>query len=38
MQPDGTYVQLQAGAGDSEVTRDGTHVTHMKRTRARLRR
>jgi polyphosphate kinase len=38
MQPDGTYVQLQADAGDSEVAREGTHVTHMKRTRARLRR
>ncbi len=38
MQPDGTYVQLQPAAGDSEVARDGTHVTHMKRTRARLRR
>ena len=38
MQPDGTYVQLHPGAGDSEVARDGTHVTHMKRTRARLRR
>jgi polyphosphate kinase len=38
MQPDGTYVQLQPDASDSEVARDGTHVTHMKRTRARLRR
>jgi polyphosphate kinase len=38
MQPDGTYVQLQPGEGDSEVAREGTHVTHMKRTRARLRR
>jgi polyphosphate kinase len=38
MQPDGTYVQLQPGADDSDVARDGTHVTHMKRTRARLRR
>jgi polyphosphate kinase len=38
MQPDGTYVQLQPCADDSEVARDGTHVTHMKRTRARLRR
>jgi len=38
MQPDGTYVQLRAGEGDSEVARDGTHVTHMKRTRLRLRR
>jgi len=38
MQPDGSYLQLHAGEGDSEVARDGTHVTHMKRTRARLRR
>jgi polyphosphate kinase len=38
MQADGTYVQLQAGEGDSEVAREGTHATHMKRTRARLRR
>jgi polyphosphate kinase len=38
MQPDGTYVQLQAGEEASEVAREGTHVTHMKRTRARLRR
>jgi polyphosphate kinase len=38
MQSDGTYVQLPAAAGDSEVAREGTHVTHMKRTRARLRR
>jgi polyphosphate kinase len=38
MQPDGSYVQLQAGEGASEVAREGTHVTHMKRTRARLRR
>jgi polyphosphate kinase len=38
MEPDGTYVQLQPGVGHSEVARDGTHVTHMKRTRARLRR
>jgi polyphosphate kinase len=38
MQADGTYVQLRAGEGDSEVAREGTHATHMKRTRARLRR
>lgn len=38
MQSDGTYVQLRAGEGASEVARDGTHLTHMKRTRARLRR
>jgi len=38
MQPDGTYLQLRAEQGDSEVAREGTHVTHMKRTRVRLRR
>jgi polyphosphate kinase len=38
MQPDGTYQQLHAEQGASEVAREGTHVTHMKRTRARLRR
>jgi len=38
MQSDGSYVQLRAEEGASEVARDGTHVTHMKRTRARLRR
>ena len=38
MQPDGSYLQLRAEEGASEVARDGTHVTHMKRTRARLRR
>lgn len=38
MQPDGTYVQLLADAGASDVARDGTHATHMKRARARLRR
>jgi polyphosphate kinase len=38
MQSDGSYVQLRAGEGASEVAREGTHVTHMKRTRARLRR
>ena len=38
MQPDGAYVQLRAGEDASEVARDGTHLTHMKRTRARLRR
>jgi polyphosphate kinase len=37
MQPDGSYVQLTADKGDSKVARDGTHITHMKRTRARLR-
>jgi polyphosphate kinase len=38
MQPDGSYLQLHAEQGASEVAREGTHVTHMKRTRARLRR
>jgi polyphosphate kinase len=38
MQADGTYVQLHAEEGASEVAREGTHVTQMKRTRARLRR
>jgi polyphosphate kinase len=38
MQPDGTYVQLHAEEGASEVAREGTHATHMRRTRARLRR
>jgi polyphosphate kinase len=38
MQSDGSYVQLRAEEGNSEVAREGTHVTHMKRTRARLRR
>jgi len=38
MQPDGSYLQLHAGEDASEVARDGTHATHMKRTRARLRR
>jgi len=37
LQPDGTYLRLQASEDDSEVAREGTHVTHMKRTRARLR-
>jgi polyphosphate kinase len=38
MQPDGTYQRLEAAEGASEVAREGTHATHMKRTRARLRR
>ena len=38
MQPDGTYAQLRADEDASDVAREGTHVTHMKRTRARLRR
>jgi polyphosphate kinase len=37
MQPDGSYVRLKAGEAASEVARDGTHLTLMKRTRARLR-
>ncbi len=38
MQPDGSYLQLRAEKSDSKVARDGTHATHMKRTKARLRR
>ncbi len=38
MQPDGSYLQLHAAEDASEVAREGTHATHMKRTRARLRR
>jgi polyphosphate kinase len=38
MQPDGSYLRLQAGGDASEVAREGSHVTLMKRTRARLRR
>jgi polyphosphate kinase len=38
MQPDGGYRRLEAGPDASEVAREGTHVTLMKRTRARLRR
>jgi polyphosphate kinase len=38
MQPDGSYLRLKAGRDDSKVAREGTHATHMKRTRARLRR
>jgi polyphosphate kinase len=38
MQPDGSYEQLHAGEDASEVARDGTHATHMKRTRVRFRR
>jgi polyphosphate kinase len=38
MQSDGSYLQLQSDEDASEVARDGTHVTHIKRTRARLRR
>jgi polyphosphate kinase len=38
MQSNGSYLQLRAEEDASEVAREGTHVTHMKRTRARLRR
>jgi len=38
MQSDGSYVQLKAARTDSRVAREGTHATHMKRTRARPRR
>ena len=38
MRPDGSYVRLEAADDASEVAREGTHVTLMKRTRARLRR
>ena len=38
MQPDGSYVRLHAEQGASEVALEGSHVTLMKRTRARLRR
>jgi polyphosphate kinase len=38
MQPDGSYQRLQAGADASKTAREGTHLTHMKRTRSRLRR
>jgi len=36
MQPDGGYLRLRAPKGASAVAREGTHVTLMKRTRARL--
>jgi polyphosphate kinase len=38
MQPDGTYLRPVPGVDASEVAREGTHVTLMKRTRARLNR
>jgi polyphosphate kinase len=38
MQPDGSYARLHAEKGASEVALEGSHVTLMKRTRARLRR
>jgi polyphosphate kinase len=38
MQADGSYIQAHAAKGASEVARHGSHVTLMKRTKARLRR
>jgi polyphosphate kinase len=38
MQSDGSYIRLHAEEGASEVAREGTHMTFMKRTRVRLRR
>ena len=38
MQPDGSYVQLRATSRAPRVAREGTHVTMMKKTRARARR
>jgi polyphosphate kinase len=38
MQSDGSYVQLRASKGATDVARDGSHKTLMKRTQARLRR
>jgi hypothetical protein len=38
MRADGSYVRLEAADDASEVAREGTHVTLMKRTRVRLRR
>jgi hypothetical protein len=38
MQSDGSYARLSAEEGASDVAREGSHVTLMKRTRARLRR
>jgi polyphosphate kinase len=36
MQPDGTYVQDHPSSRASKIARDGTHVTLMKRARARV--
>jgi polyphosphate kinase len=36
MQPDGTYLRPAPDADATEVAREGTHVTLMKRTRSRL--
>jgi polyphosphate kinase len=38
MLPDGSYVQLRAPKGATDVARDGSHKTLMKRTQSRLRR
>ncbi len=38
MQPDGTYVRPSLEEDATEVAREGTHVTLMKRTRSRLNR
>ena len=35
--PDGRYVRPEPGEQDTEAARDGSHVTLMNRTRARLR-
>ena len=35
--PDGRYVRPEAGEHDTDAARDGSHVTLMNRTRARLR-
>ena len=37
LQPDGRYVRPESGDPDLEAARDGSHVTLMNRTRARLR-
>ena len=37
LQPDGRYVRPEPGDPDLEAARDGSHVTLMNRTRARLR-
>lgn len=38
MQPDGSYLRCAPGVEASDIARDGTHVTLMKRTRSRLNR
>jgi polyphosphate kinase len=38
MQPDGSYVQLRTTSRAPRIAREGTHVTMMKKTRARARR